>query len=135
VIVVALGAPVFDGSILREMQKQTEAGIIQVLDIMVLFKSEDGRCWSMDVENLPDEDLEKLKLLNGWSPGLFNSEDAETFWEGMVPDSAVIALAIEHVWARDLVGAFLHQGAEVAFNYRVPATVVSEAYAELEASA
>ncbi len=34
--------------------------------------------------------------------GLFDSDDAETLWEGMVPDSAVIALAIEHTWAIDL---------------------------------
>jgi hypothetical protein len=135
VLVFALGAPRFDGSILRELQKQTASGTIRVLDVMVLFKSEDGRCWSMDIENLPAEDLEKLKFVKAEARGLFDSEDAETLWEGMVPDSAVIALAIEHTWAVDLVNVLDGAGVEVALNYRVPATVVEEAFASLPKSA
>lgn len=133
VIVVALGKPAFDGSILRALEKQTVAGVIQILDVMVLFKSPEGQCWSVDIEDLPQEDLDRLKFVRRHAAGLFSSEDAETFWEGMVPDSAVIALAIEHTWAVELVNAFSNSGAEVAFNYRVPAPVVSEAFAELEA--
>jgi hypothetical protein len=47
----------------------------------------------------------------------------------MVPGSAVIALAIEHLWAVGLVNAVYNAGAELAFQFRVPAVVVDEAYA------
>jgi hypothetical protein len=49
----------------------------------------------------------------------------------MVPGSAVVALAIEHTWAVDLVNAVYNAGAELAFQFRVPAVVVDEAYASL----
>ena len=52
-------------------------------------------------------------------------------YEGMVPGSAVVALAIEHAWAVDLVNAIDAQGVAVAINVRIPAPVVNEAFASL----
>jgi hypothetical protein len=52
----------------------------------------------------------------------------------MVPGSAVVALALEHIWAVDLVNALRDAGAETALNFRVPATVVDEAFASAAAT-
>ena len=65
---------------------------------------------------------------------MFDSDDAETFYESMVPGSAVLALAIEHTWAVALVNDIADQGVEVALNVRVPAPIVDEAFASLTAS-
>ncbi len=132
-LVLALGAPTFDGSIMRELKKQSANGVIRVLDAMILFKAEDGKAWSVDIEDLPEKDLAELNFIPMESRGLFDAEDAETLWEGMVPDSAVIALAIEHAWAVDLVNALANAGVEVAMNVRIPAPIVDEAFAGLEA--
>jgi hypothetical protein len=133
VVVLALGAPRFDGSILRELKKQTASGTIRVLDVMVLFKAESGESWRMDFEDLSADDKADLKFVESDTQGnLFDSDDAETLWEGMVPDSAVIALAIEHTWAVDLVNALEASGVEVALNVRVPAPIVDEAFASLK---
>jgi hypothetical protein len=43
----------------------------------------------------------------------------------------VLALAIEHRWAVDLVNALDANGVEVAMNFRVPAPIVDEALASL----
>jgi hypothetical protein len=131
VIVFALGAPKFDGSILRELKRQTASGTIRVLDAMVLFKSDTGQCWRMDMEDLTPEDLAALDFKASESVDLFDSDDAETLWEGMVPDSSVIALAIEHTWAIDLVNTLEASGVELALNYRVPAPIIDEAFASL----
>lgn len=130
-LVLALGEPTFDGSILRELKKQSANGVIRVLDAMILFKASDGKAWSVDLEDLPEEDLKALDFIPSDTRGLFDSDDAETLWEGMVPDSAVIALAIEHVWAVDLVNALEAAGVEVAMNVRIPAPIVDEAFATL----
>jgi hypothetical protein len=50
-------------------------------------------------------------------------------FEGMVPGSAVLALAIENTWARDLVASLREAGAELALNYRIPAAIVEDALA------
>lgn len=132
VVVLALGAPKFDGRILSELQRQTEEGTIRVLDAMVLFKDEDGACFTLDMEDLPEEDLAALSFIESGTRGMFDAEDADTLWEGMVSGSAVIALAIEHTWAVDLVNALDANDVEVALHFRVPATIVDEAFASVE---
>ncbi len=132
-LVLALGEPHFDGSILKELKRQTATGVIRVLDAMVLFKSAEGQGWSVDLEDLPEKDLAALNFIpTETRGGLFDSEDADTLWEGMVPDSAVVALAIEHVWAVDLVNVLEAAGVEVAMNVRIPAPIVDEAFASLD---
>jgi hypothetical protein len=131
VIVLAVGEPRFDGSILKELQRKVASGIIRVLDAMILLKTESGVRVTVDLEDLPAEDKAALDFIETGTRGLFDSTDAETFWEGMVPGSAVVALAIEHAWAVDLANAILASGAEVALNFRVPALIVDEAYASL----
>ena len=42
--------------------------------------------------------------------------------------------AIEHVWAIDLVNALYNAGVETALNFRVPASIVDEAFASLAAN-
>jgi hypothetical protein len=134
VYVLALGAPKFDGAILSELQDQTAKGIIRVLDAMVLFKDEGGACFTLDMEDLPEEDLAALSFIDSGTRGMFDAEDADTLWEGMVPGSAVVALAIEHTWAVDLVNAFHANDVEVALHFRVPSPIVDEALAAVEAA-
>ncbi len=135
VIVLALGEPRFDGSILRELERQAASGIIRVIDAMILVKDESGVHKSLDIEDLPQEDSAGLGFISTGTRGLFDSSDAQTLFEGMVPGSAVVALAIEHAWAVDLVNAIAESGAEVALNFRVPAPVIDEAFASLTATA
>ncbi len=133
VLVFALGEPRFDGSILRELEKQTSSGTIRVLDVMVLYKTETGECLRVDMEDLAADDLAALTATGFETLDLFDSEDADTLWEGMLPDTAVIALAIELAWAVDFVNVLEDAGIEVALNFRVPAIVIDEALAALDA--
>ena len=131
VVALAFGEPRFDGRILVELEKQVASGTIRVLDAMVLFKDGDGECWRLDLEDLPPDEAASLGFIETGTRGLFDSDDAGTFWEGMVPGSAVLALAIEHTWAVDLVNVLYDQGVELALNFRVPALIVDEAFASL----
>jgi hypothetical protein len=131
VIVLAAGEPRFDGGVLAELERQAASGTIRVLDAMILLKDQDGRCWSLNIEELPPEDAAALGFIETGTRGLFDSEDAETLFEGMVPGSAVVALAIEHTWALALVNALYQAGVDVAMNFRVPALIVDEALASL----
>jgi hypothetical protein len=132
VVVLAAGEPRFDGSVFAELERQAASGTIRVLDAMLLFKDDVGNRASIDLEDLPQEMKEAVGFIDTGTRGLFDSEDAETLYEGMVPGSAVVALAIEHVWAVNLVNAIRAAGAELALDFRVPATIIDEAFALLE---
>jgi hypothetical protein len=131
VIVLAAGEPRFDGVVLAELERQAASGTIRVLDAMILLKDEAGGRAALNLEDLPPEQLAAVGFIETGTRGLFDTEDAETFFEGMVPGSAVIALAIEHTWAVALVNAMYQAGVDVALNFRVPALVVNEAFASL----
>ena len=134
VIVLAAGEPRFDSSILAELEKAAVTGTIRVLDAMLLTKDDAGDCWRVDIEDLPEDDKAALAFVETGTRGLFDSDDAGLLFEGMVPGSAVVALAIEHAWAVGLVNAVFDAGVELAFQFRVPAVVVDEAYASLAAN-
>ena len=134
VLAIAFGEPRFDGSVFAELEKQAESGTIRVLDAMVLLKDEKGLPWRIDIRDLPPEQAAAVGFIDRGTLGLFDEEDAQIFFEGMVPGSGIFALAIEHVWAIDLANAILDAGGLVALNYRVPAVVVNEAFASLEES-
>jgi hypothetical protein len=131
VIVLAAGEPRFDGGVLAELERQAQSGTIRVVDAMILLKDEAGERWALDMEDLPEEQAKALGFIETGTRGLFDSEDAETLFEGMVPGSAVVALAIEHTWALALVNALYQSGVDVALNFRVPAPIVDEAFASL----
>ncbi len=131
VLVLAAGEPRFDGSVLTELEKQAVTGTIRVLDALLLIKEEDGGVYSLDLEDIAPDRAEALGFIDTGTRGLFDSEDADILYEGMVPGSAVLALAIEHTWAVALVNALAAAGVEAALNFRVPAPIVDEAFASL----
>jgi len=135
VVVLAAGEPRFDGSVFAALERQAAAGVIRVLDAMLLMKDDEGKAWRIDLEDLTDEEKAAVGFIETETHGLFDSDDAGTLFEGMVPGSAVVALAIEHKWAVDLVNAVYNAGVELAFQFRVPAVVVDEAYTSLAANA
>ncbi len=134
VVVLAAGEPRFDGSVFAELERQAASGTIRVLDAILLVKDAEGKPWRLDLEDLPPDMKTAVGFIETGTRGLFDAEDAETLFEGMVPGSAVLALAIEHAWAVNLVNALHDAGVELAFNFRVPAPIVDEAFASLEAN-
>jgi hypothetical protein len=131
VVVLAFGEARFDGSALAELKRQSEAGIIRVLDLIILLKDEAEQCFRIEVSDLPPEQAAAVAFIEAATIGLFDEEDAAVLCEGMVPGSAVAALAIEHTWAVDLANAIVAEGGEMAANYRIPAPIVDEAFASL----
>jgi hypothetical protein len=131
VLVLAAGEPRFDGAVLAELERQAASGTIRVLDAMILLKDEAGGRAALNLEDLPPDQRAAVGFIETGTRGLFDSEDAETLFEGMVPGSAVVALAIEHTWALALVNTLYQAGVDVALNFRVPALVVDEAFASL----
>jgi hypothetical protein len=131
VVVLAAGEPRLDGGVFAELERQAASGTIRVLDAMILLKDDQGGVARLDLEDLPADLAAAVGFIETGTRGLFDSEDAETLIEGMVPGSAVVALAIEHTWALALVNALWQAGVDMALNFRVPAPIVDEAFASI----
>jgi len=131
VMVLAFGEARFDGSALAELKRQSEAGIVRVLDLIILLKDREGQCWRVEVSDLTPEQAASVAFIEAEALGLFDEDDAAMLCEGMVPGSAIVALAIENTWAVQLTKAIHAEGGELAFNSRVPAPIVDETFAML----
>ena len=131
VMILAFGEAHFDGSALAELERQSAAGTIRVLDLIILLKDEEGQCYRVEISDLPPVEAATVAFIEAATIGLFDEEDAAMLCEGMVPGSAVAALAIEHTWAVDLANALATEGMDMSLNYRIPAHVVDEAFAAL----
>lgn len=134
VLVLASGEPRFDGSVIAELARLASAGVVRVLDALILIMGDDGKAYSLDIEDLPAEEKEALGFIDTGTRGLFDGEDAATFAEGMVPGSAVVALAIENAWAVPLINSIIEAGAEIALHSRIPAPIVEDAIAAAAAN-
>ena len=135
VMVLAIGEPHFDGSILAELEKSVADGTIRVLDATVLIRGAENDAYGLDLEDLPADQKAALGFIETGTRGLFDAEDSAMLAEGMTPGSAVVALAIEHRWAIGLAKALWASGADVALSLRIPAPVVNERLAAVAASA
>ena len=133
VVVLAFAEARFDGGALAELEKQCDSGVIRVLDLIILLKDEDEQCWRIQVNDLPKEQAAAVAFIEAETTGLLDEEDAALLCEGMLPGSAVAALAIENLWAADLAEAIAAEGGEMAFSYRVPTPAVEEAFEALSA--
>ena len=120
---------------LKELERLSAARTIRLLDAMVLLKDEGGRPWRLELKDLPPEQTAAAGFIPNETRGLFDTEDAATLYEGMVPGSTIVDLAIEHTWAVALVNALYDAGVEVATHFRVPAPIIDEAFASLAANA
>ena len=92
VFVMAAGHPAMDGSVLAELERLSNDQTIRVLDAMLLLKNDDGSTQRLELRDLPGEQFVTMSFMPAGSQGLFDSEDAATLIEGMVPGSAVFAL-------------------------------------------
>ncbi|MFC2055099.1 DUF6325 family protein, partial [Chloroflexota bacterium] len=101
---------------------------IRVLDLIILLKDEEEQCWRIEVSDLTPEQAAAVAFIEAETFGLFDDEDAAILCEGMVSGSAIVGLAIENTWAVELVNAIHAEGGELAFNSRVPAPIVDEAF-------
>jgi Family of unknown function (DUF6325) len=130
-VLVALGEPKFSGGVLAELEKCAGQGVIRVLDAMVIVKGEEGLVKTLDMEDLPPEQAKALGFIETGTRGLFDSEDANIIIEGMVPGSAIIALAVENTWAIGVRKALEKAGGEMAMTFRIPAPIMEDALAGL----
>ncbi|HEX5917338.1 MAG TPA: DUF6325 family protein [Nocardioides sp.] len=113
VLVVGLDEPGFDGSVLAELSRLGEAGVVRLVDLLVVRHAGDGSLET--VEGHLDGYGEVAAALLGDSDAAVGQEvGAADSWSlaDVVPEQglAVVAL-IEHLWAAPLSAALHGAGA------------------------
>jgi uncharacterized membrane protein len=118
----------FDGSILAELEKQMKAGVIEVLDLALLTKNEDGEVAAVSVENAGDETITTFISSNGITGDLIGDDDLDEIAELLDNNCSAGLLVVEQLWAKGLKQAILNANGTLLIEGRIH----EEAAAELD---
>jgi Family of unknown function (DUF6325) len=110
------GAPM-TGEAVPLLLDLVERGVVRVLDVMFVTKSEDGRVSGFEATDLDSASVGDFQAFEGASSGLLGDHDVTIAGEALDPGSAAVMLLYENHWAAPLVAAVRRNGGvPVAFE-------------------
>jgi Family of unknown function (DUF6325) len=116
VLVVGLDRPTFSGEVLEEFDRLRDAGLVRLVDLLLVARADDGTLESMPLDGSPpDAGAVATALL---TEGMARADadlaaDGDQAWSlgAAVPPGSMAAVAlIEHLWAEPLTAAIARAG-------------------------
>ena len=95
-----------------------DRGIIRVIDVLILTKSEDGSIEAMELSDVGD--LGELEKLEAELAELLAEDDIEHLAAAMDPGSTAGVLIWENLWAAPFAAAARRSGGQLIANGRIP---------------
>ena len=123
----------FTGEGAAELARLHDAGIIRIMDVLILAKDADGSVDAMELSDLPD--LGELQRIEAQLAQTLAEEDVEHLAAAMDPGSVAGVLIYENVWAAPFASAMRRAGGQLIANGRIPIQAIIAAVEADEALA
>ncbi len=120
----------FTGEMVEELLKLVEAGIIRVVDVLILVKDTDGVVDAMELSDL--DNLGPLETIAAELAELLAEEDVAHLAAAMDPGSTAGVLIWENLWAAPFAAAARRSGGQLIADGRIPIQAI---IASIEADA
>jgi hypothetical protein len=108
----------FTGAAAEELLRLHDAGIIRVMDLVLIGKGLDGTVMAQELGDL--EDMGEFARLETELAETLAEEDVLNFGEVMAPGSLGAVLVFENLWAAKFGSALRHAGGQLIANGRIP---------------
>src|SRR3954449_5575269 len=108
----------FTGEMAKELLALVDAGVIRVIDVLILTKAADGTVDAMELADI--EDLGDLQILETQLAELLAEEDVEHLAAAMEPGSTAGVLIWENLWAAPFASAARRSGGQLIATGRIP---------------
>ena len=112
------GSQNFTGEGAAELVKLHDAGIIRIMDILILVKEDDGSVDAMELSDVAE--LGELARLETQLVKTLASEDVVHLAAAMNPGSVAGVLVYENLWAAPFGSAMRRAGGQLIANGRIP---------------
>ena len=112
------GAQNFTGEGAEELVKLHDAGIIRIMDVLILAKAADGSVDAMELTDL--DELGELARVEAQLAQTLAEEDVEHLAAAMDPGSVAGVLVYENLWAAPFASAMRRAGGQLIANGRIP---------------
>ena len=112
------GQASFNGEMAAELSVLNEAGIIRILDILVLVKDLDGTIDAHEIDDL--EEVNELVQLENEIAEILAADDVVHLAEAMEPGSVAGVVVWENLWAAPFASAARRAGGQLIASGRIP---------------
>jgi hypothetical protein len=112
------GAANFTGEMVTELIALVDAGIIRVIDVLILTKNDDGTIEANELNEV--EDLGELQTIETELAELLAADDVVQLAAAMDPGSTAGVLIWENLWAAPFAAAARRSGGQLIANGRIP---------------
>jgi hypothetical protein len=112
----------FTGEMAKELVALVDAGIVRLIDVLILAKDDDGNVESMELSDI--EELGELEALEAELAELLAEEDVEHLAAAMDPGSTAGVLIWENLWAAPFASAARRAGGRLIANGRIPTQAI-----------
>jgi hypothetical protein len=110
----------FSGAMAAELSSLVDRGLVRVLDLLILKKSDDGSVEGFESHDFGDDELGELRALEDELALLLAAEDVESIGAALEPGSVAAVLVYENVWAAPFGAAVRHSGGQLVASGRIP---------------
>lgn len=132
-VVVGFKGNHFDGSIVDELSKAVDSGVIRVIDLLFIMKDADGTVAGGEYADQSEDIQASFKKLGfDTATPLFTDSDMDKVAASMDNDTAAGVLVIEHLWAKGLKAAILAADGFLIDDGRIHPELIAAAIEELE---
>ena len=109
-----------------------DAGIVRVLDLLIVTKDSDGTVAGIDIQDLDADHLGSFAVFVGAQSGMITEDDVNEAGNALEPGTVAALLIYENTWAIPFVAAARSAGGQVVAAARIPADVVIAALDAIE---
>jgi hypothetical protein len=100
-----------------------ERGIIRILDLSFISKSDDGTVAGMEISDL-GEGAEHFTVFEGAASGLLSDDDLTEAAEALDPGTSAALIVYENSWAGPFATAVRHSGGQLVASGRIPVQAI-----------
>lgn len=112
----------FTGEAAAELLRLHDAGIVRVMDLVLVAKGEDGTVMAQELGDL--DDLGEFGRLEAELAETLAEEDVLEMGAVMAPGSMGALLVYENLWAATFASAIRHAGGQLVTNGRIPVQAI-----------
>jgi hypothetical protein len=112
------GASNFTGEMMQELVALVNAGVIRLIDILILSKDSDGEIDVIELDDL--DELGELETIGAELAQMLAEEDVINLANAMEPGSTAGVLIWENLWAAPFAAAARRSGGQLIANGRIP---------------
>lgn len=119
----------FKGEIMPALNDLVDAGLIRIMDLVVIKKDRDGNVNTLEMSSLDANEATAFQGFRADYLGLFNDEDLAILADTLDNNSSAGILLFENVWATRFTDAVANANGRWVLMESVPKEVLTEALA------